>query len=291
VTKRSAGPGEERGLRLIPGGRGTQETGTQETAPRAPKPDPDLEPDPAVDLDLADLDVSLLIGSIYQDLAGQVRQVQTALEAELTVSGFLGVMAATIAVAGPAERAADATDAFLGQFVDHAREQATPEALAVLRTLRVLTFGAIREHADRAAWALENADVGRSRWMGNVGVPQIGRCWRYSNVPGDQVSVNFSFLYGQQEHLVSVLIDYHLGGGIKDCWVGDSPELAYQQISEMAENDPDVVLEQIHWLHARDIVVSALRRHPCPADDDQVQDVAEFGAVVRARVAHLGGKV
>jgi hypothetical protein len=86
-----------------------------------------------------------------------------------------------------------------------------------------------------------------------------------------------------------VLVDHKLGGGIKDCWLGDAPALAWQRIQELADGDPGVVVEEQPWAEARDFVLSALARPTCPVDDDQVQDLAEFMPVVRARMAHLGG--
>ena len=270
MPRKNAGPGAP-DLRLIPGGGEGEGDGDDA---------------PALD----DIDVGLLIGSIYQDLAGQVRQAIGPLDAELTVSGWLGVMTATITVGTPPGEADDATTAFLTSFVDHAHEQGSPEALALLRTLAALAPTGIAEQAGRAALDLAARDVRDRPWAGSLGHPMIGRCWQYGDLTGQQVSVNLTFEYGQGAHLVSVLIDHGLGGGVKDCWIGDAPALAWQQINELAANDPDVVVTPLPWTDARDQVVAALQRPACPVDDDQVQDVAEFMAVVRSRLARLGGR-
>jgi hypothetical protein len=272
VPRKNAAPGAPE-LRLIPGGAGSAD-------------EPDVLPTPSLSID--DLDIGLLVGSIYQDLAGQVRQATGALEAELVVSGWLGVMTATITV-GTTD-ADDATYAFLTRLIHHAHRQGTAEALATLRVLAVLAPSEVAAHAHRAAWSLVEIGLVDRSWTGSLGVPMIGRCWSYGDPAGDQVSVNLTFEYGSGDHLLSVLVDHHLGGGIKDCWLGDAPALAWQRIRELADGDPGVVVEEQPWPEARDFVLTALTRPECPVDDDQVQDLAEFMPIVRARMAHLGGR-
>lgn len=272
MPRKNAAPGAP-DLRLIPGGAGSGPTGDDATTPG-----------PSID----DLDVGLLVGSIYQDLAGQVRKATGALEAELVTSAWLGVMTATISMG--TDDSDEATFAFLTRLVEHAHRQGTAEALATLRVLAVLAPAEVAAHAHRAAQALAGTGLRDRSWTSSLGVPMIGRCWSYGDPAGEQVSVNLTFEYGSGAHLLSVLVDRGLGGGVKDCWLGDAPALAWQRITELAEGDPAVVVEELSWTAARDLVLTALGRPECPVDDDQVQDLAEFLPVVRARMAHLGGR-
>jgi hypothetical protein len=267
VPRKNASPGAPE-LRLIPGGAGPDD---------APVLLPSVE----------DLDVAPLVGSIYQDLAGQVRKATSALEAELVVSAWLGVMTATISLGAPAHETDEATFAFLTRLVDHAHRQGTTEALATLRVLAVLAPGEVSAYAGHLAWRLADGGTRERTWAGSLGVPMIGRCWRYGDVAGQQVSVNLTFEYGSADHLLSVLIDNGLGGGIKDCWLGDAPALAWQRITELAGSDPEVVVDELPWPAARDLVLAALEEVPCPVEDDQVQDLAEFMPLLRARMSHL----
>lgn len=295
MPRKNAAPGAPE-LRLIPGGAGLADDPTLSLRVDSLRVDHvgvDPSGRPASPVSLEELDVGLLIGSIYQDLAAQVRQATSALEAELAVSAWLGVMTATISVGTAPEDTDDATFAFLTRLVDHAHRQATAEALATLRVLAVLAPAEVAAYAYRAAWALVEGETGselRERsWTSSLGVPMIGRCWAYGDMAGEQVSVNLTFEYGAGDHLLSVLIDQPLGGGIKDCWIGDAPALAWQRIVDLAGSDPDVVVEELHWAMARDLVMAAIDGPPCPVEDEQVQDLAEFLPIVRARMAHLGG--
>jgi hypothetical protein len=85
-----------------------------------------------------------------------------------------------------------------------------------------------------------------------------------------------------------VLIDHALGGGVKDCFPSDRPELIraeYQRATKLYGADfrdytPD---------EARTILDRALANKPCPVEPDQVEDVHTFLDLLRRRVALLSG--
>lgn len=115
-------------------------------------------------------------------------------------------------------------------------------------------------------------------------------CLRYGNVDGSQESLLAGFRYGRTEHAIVVLIDHDLGGGIKDCWVADRPDIARQQIMTTAVLDPLVEVAPIGWVRAERILSAALSLSICAEGDDQVTDTSANVGLLRRRVGILNGE-
>jgi Plasmid pRiA4b ORF-3-like protein len=87
-----------------------------------------------------------------------------------------------------------------------------------------------------------------------------------------------------------VLIDYLLGGGIKDIRVDSYAETLRKNFQQMAR-DPDLVFSDLAPAEARTILVQALARPPCPVEPDQIEAVEASIDLLRARVAAMAGVI
>src|SRR5674476_1638788 len=97
----------------------------------------------------------------------------------------------------------------------------------------VLAASVVEQHPDRGRGPehvpvaprpqhLRAADPARPRTVSHTGGrPEMLRAWRYGDVFGAQSSVGVLFDYRGREHVVMVLVDHLLGGGVKDCWVSE----------------------------------------------------------------------
>ena len=183
----------------------------------------------------------------------------------------------------------EALTLLLGQVIGHAQEQATVDALALLRVCSVLGPATSRAAAGRGAAQLAAAGVADRPWGGRVGHPTMLRAWRYGDVFWAQSSVGVLFDYRGREHALMVLIDHTLGGGIKDCWVSEgrpAKEMRDTVAAAMASN-PTTLFEDIDAVAVAGLLGSALTNPPCPEQTDQIEDVAKHLYLVRARVDHL----
>jgi hypothetical protein len=131
-------------------------------------------------------------------------------------------------------------------------------------------------------------------WAGRVGHPTMLRAWRFGDVFGAQSSVGVLFDYRGREHVLMVLVDHLLGGGIKDCWVceGRPVKQTRNTVAAAMASKPDTFFEDIDAAAVAGLLGSALANPPCPEQADQIEDVAKHLYLVRARVelvAQLAG--
>ena len=248
-------------------------------------------PAPPVELDAAfDFDPVELIEPIYADLAHDVGVSRDPLEVECGIAEWLAMTAQMIRSGVPDDEGDRAVASFLGSLIEVARRHATPQALALLRALSVLPGTASAEVAGAAAAELATSGIADRAWVAKLGRLQPTSCLRYGDIDGRQESLIAGFSYGRTEHAIVVLIDHDLGGGIKDCWVTDRPELARQQILTTVVSDPLVEVAPIDWVRAERILSAALSRPICAVGDDQVIDASANIAVLRRRVGVLNGE-
>jgi hypothetical protein len=244
-----------------------------------------------VEIEVAvDLDPVELFESIYADLARGVGKSRDPLEVECGIAEWLAMTTQMITSGVPDDEGDGALAGFLGTLIDVARRHATPQALALLRALSVLPGTPSAEVADAAAAELASSGIADRAWVLRLGRLQPTSCLRYGNIDGSQESLIAGFSYGRTEHAIVVLIDHDLGGGIKDCWVTDQPEIARQQILTTVVFDPLVEVGPIDWVSAERILSAALSRPICAVGDEQVSDTSANVAVLRRRVGVLGGE-
>ncbi len=207
----------------------------------------------------------------------------SALDAELSGAEFLALLRAT---------AQDPEDVvpMLADLMAQSEESGKPEALAMLRVLAVTAPRELRSTATAAADRMVAGGMRDCRWVNDLGSPRVGACFGYADEM--QRAITITFGYGRKHHAVAVLIDYSLGGGVKDCWLTDTPDrmraefqrAAHRAGLDFLDHDP---------AEARVILDQALAQPPCPEAPDQIEDVDSYLDLLRQRVALLpeGGTV
>ncbi len=201
------------------------------------------------------------------------------LSAELTGAEFLGMMRQT----APDE--VELPEVLAG-LVEQAEGSATPEALAMLRVFAVLGPTQIRPAAAEAADRLVTQGLTDRPWARNLGTPQVGVCFGYTDEMAAQEAVAITFAYGRKPHAVVVLIDNGLGGGVKDCYFTERPERIRAEYRKAAKQH-GLDFRDYQPAEARAILERALAAPPCPVEPDQVDDVGDYLDLLRHRVALL----
>jgi hypothetical protein len=161
-----------------------------------------------------------------------------------------------------------------------------PAALAMARVLAAVGPVPIRPVAAATAGILVAAGDADMPWASSLGTPKPGACFGYADIYGEQRAIVVVFGYGRKKHAIAVLIDYVLGGGIKDCYPVDyTPSLRddYRKVGAQ----PDVIFSELDAAQARQLLQEALARQPCPADPEQVEDVENYLDLLAARVELL----
>jgi hypothetical protein len=199
-------------------------------------------------------------------------EIDNPLDAELWGSD---IVAALGSGSDPAEAIVPATE-----------RAGTPEAMATLLVLAAVASGSLRGAARAAADRLAAAGVSEPSWAEGLGAPTPGQCWCYGDTRGQLEAVTMSFWYGDQGHVVSVLLDRDQGGGIKNIWVGESADVL-ERTRGMSEIDPKVIFEMITQADARGRMDRAIAAGECPQLPEEVGSVASRRAILRARAALL----
>jgi hypothetical protein len=206
--------------------------------------------------------------------------VQRPIDAELWGSDMIG------ALSGGGFDGADVMKDLTGSLVPAAEQQATPEALGLLRVLGAIGSPELKAAATEAAERMTADGVRDPAWAAVIGSPTIGKCWHYGDVGGRQESVTVSFGYGAAEHALSVLIDHGKGGKIKDAWVTDAEGLL-DKTWLAAESDPLIVFEPIEPADASARLAKALAAGECPSKPDEADDLTAHRTLLHARVRYL----
>jgi hypothetical protein len=219
--------------------------------------------------------------------------VSRPIDAELWGSDMIGALGRPAARAAGRQAAGDSTGDEVGLMAELARSlvpaaerEASPESLALLRVLAAIGTPELAAAATAAAGRVTAAGVPDPDWAPAVGHPEVGRCWHYGDVGGQQESVTVSFGYGAAEHALSVLIDHAKGGRIKDAWVDDAAGLL-DKTWLAADNDPLVIFEPIEPADAAGRLAQAVAAGECPAKPDEADDLSAHRALLHARVRYL----
>jgi hypothetical protein len=236
-----------------------------------------------------DIDPIELIEGLYVNLARDVDKVRTPLEAELGVAEWVAMATTMIGSGVPSESESDAIANFLGALIDAARSAKTTQGLALLRVLSALPGTPAAEAADTAAAELAAGGVADRPWVTTMTRLEPTSCLRYGHVDGSQESLVLGFRYGKREHAISVLIDNDLGGGVKDCWLSDEPDVIRERVLAMGRLDPLIEVGPVDLATAERILAEALRRPTSASDPDQISDTQAYLPLLRRRVELLGG--
>lgn len=122
-----------------------------------------------------------------------------------------------------------------------------------------------------------------------LGRPNFLRAWEYGDVFGSQFSIGALFDYRGREHILTVLMDNGLGGGIKDAWVAEGRRargMRDELATRLASND-EAYLEDLDLVGFAEALGSALAAPLCPRQPDQIEDVAAYVHLTRSRTEHV----
>ena len=236
---------------------------------------------PDIDQLFAPLPAAEASGVVLSEARQVLAQLRRPIDAELWGSDLLGALGGR----APGGEPAVLTE-LAASLVPAAEESATPEALALLRALGAVGPPELGAAATEAADRVTAGGVPDPDWAAAIGTPEVGRCWHYGDIGGQQESVTVSFGYGPAEHALSVLIDHGRGGKIKDAWVDDAAGLL-DKTWLAAQDDPLVVFEEIRPDDARQRLTQAVAAGECPAKPDEADDLAAHRALLHARVRYL----
>jgi hypothetical protein len=156
----------------------------------------------------------------------------------------------------------------------------------MLRVLAVAGPAEVRTAATEAAGGMAAAGLKDRPWVKDLGALKAGACFGYA--AGTQAAIALTFTYGRKSHAVVTLIDYALGGGVKDCFLTDRPDRVRAEYKS-ATKRYGVVFHDYTPAEARAILDEALANEPCPVEPDQVEDVHLFLDLLRRRAAALSG--
>jgi hypothetical protein len=141
----------------------------------------------------------------------------------------------------------------------------------------------IKAAANRAANTLASSGVKDRPWVHSLGMAEFVDAYGYSDDEGAQQSIALEFRYNKSKHVLVVLIDHDLGGGIKDCFLSDdTTRLLAEMRIEALRNRLQLVVHSPE--NAALIVHSALEQAPCPVEPDQVEDLSIFLPLLRERL-------
>lgn len=230
-----------------------------------------------------------LAKAVTDSLAAEIARVRTPLAAEMVLCEAFRLIAHGTPENADDQERVEAETALLHQVIEHAEFAGTPDALGLLRVCTTLgpnaTRSAAREAADRTAG---NGAADRS-WAALVGHPDLLRAWHYGDVFGSQASVGALFDYRGREHILMVLIDHGLGGGVKDSWVAEGRRARgmRDEIAAKMAGDDEAFFEDVDAAALAQLLEIALAQAPCPEQPDQIDDVAAYLHLTRSRTEHL----
>ncbi len=222
---------------------------------------------------------------VYEEVVYALGQARTALDAELTVADLLrDIEADAPADADAADRAA-VEEALTAALAMYAAMFPQPMGLALVRALAVVGPTATHEVLAEAAARIVEVGVVAPDWVDGVGRANPLRAWVYGDVWGAQESLSVVFDQAGHEHVVLVLLDHDLGGGIKDAMFSVEIDALENGLRDAADTDVDAMFAELPVPEARARLAAALSRPDCPVEPDQIEDVAVHRRLLTARLA------
>lgn len=230
-----------------------------------------------------------LAEDVTGSLLAELGRVRTPLAAELLLCEVFRMMHRSAPADANGEERVQAETALLAQLIENAEPAGTSDALALLRVCSTLGPDATRAAASEAADRLVADGVKDRPWTRLLGRPNLLRAWHYGDIFGSQASVGALFDYRGREHILMVLIDHGLGGGVKDCWIAEGRRahgLRDETAAKMSSNE-GAFFEDVEAANFAHLLESALAQAPCPQQPDQIDDVAAFDYLTRSRAERV----
>jgi hypothetical protein len=242
----------------------------------------------AIELVLGDEsdDLEFLLVPLLAEAERQMRSIRRPLDAEMWASELLGMLELGAPADSTAEEREAATLNLAIRLIEHATAQNSPSGLAILRTLSRIGPAQSRALAAQSASTMAGAGIRDRAWVSALGRPDVRRSWRFRDSAGDQESVTVVFRYGTRDHALTALIDHHLGGGVKDCWISENPEAVLAE-TRQALKPEGIEVEFVSTEQAREALRNAVLHPECPTTPDEIEDLAMCRAFLRARVELL----
>ncbi len=207
-----------------------------------------------------------------------LRRGATPLDAELCAAEFLMMFEEAM---GDADFVDGVT-----HFIEEAASTGTPEALAMCRSLAHLGSPEIKVAANRAANMLGSAGVKDRPWAHLLGRAELVDAYGYSDDESGEQSIALEFHYNKTKHVVVILIDHDLGGGIQDCIVSDDAiRVVAQMRIEALRAGRKLVAHSPQ--EASVIVHSALAQRLCPVEPEQAEDLSTYLPLLRERLRSM----
>jgi len=226
-----------------------------------------------------------LLEGLLAEADDVVASLETPLDAEMWGSELLGMLR----LMGIDTHEVD--ELVASAIVPMAEDAGTRAALALLVVLSGVGGPKSARAAKAARQKLSAAGVPEPAWATGLATPTVGRCWAYRDVFGEQESIHATFRYGRSEHVLCVLVDHGLGGGVKDSYVTTHVRRLRRQMTDLASDDPVMVMGELDITEAATKLRQALAAPPCPRAPDQIRDSALTAALVHSRVAHMSASV
>jgi hypothetical protein len=230
--------------------------------------------------------------ALFEELLHGAREllaVRSPLDAELLVSDLLGTWWPqrhhTIGGMG--------VEQLIGEgLVEYAAGKRTPAALALLSGIACLGTSRQAAGAEQAAIALIDAGVRSPKWADHLGAVSSANCYVNPDAWGDQDEVICVFSYaGEEPHALVSVIDYNVGGMLRDGWVSSQVDKLLDHCRRTAvfrvSSRPEDGFRQIDPSQARKTLEDALAATDSAEDPPVSDSFAAKHAFIRARIRAL----
>lgn len=209
------------------------------------------------------------------------------LESELTISRLFG----TIWAGQDGPRDGGTEEAFGLGLVDFARQQHTPTAVALLRTIATIApIREIRVAADYGADMLTASGLRDPGWTRPIGAASPGRCWVYEDVFGDESTVICEFAYGAERtaerHAIVIYVDHAMFSVATDAMLVLDVDPFIRELRNDAKNTM-FTLRQVDPAWARALLARAFARTDLIEGVEVAPTLPELRAFTLARVGIL----
>jgi hypothetical protein len=172
------------------------------------------------------------------------------------------------------------------ELIELTAKEATPAAVALLRTIAVYGPQTACSAAAAAADSLVADGLPEAPFAAVLGRPVPRECFSYGDDFGQQESIALTFAYGRKKHAVCVLVDYDLGGGVKDCWITANATATKKKYESLGDGGMTFYAD-LSLADGLARLQAALAAEPCPAQVDQIRDTQTYLPMLRQRVALL----
>jgi hypothetical protein len=178
--------------------------------------------------------------------------------------------------------------------VQFAIDRGTAPALALLHALAAVGGSAeLRQAAAEGAAELAERGVGDPPWAARIGRVEVGDCWQFTDVYGDQASVYCEFGYGPDRHAMLTLLELDpVVGWVKDVFIVDQPDEAFADLRARAAEEADLAtLDRIDPAVARRLIEDGVAEVDGTWQPEVGDTFREYRALALARCRALPGPV